>query len=79
MLKINMQCFPPCHSQICVSDGAPGPQREALLPGDNVRHRKVYADHLHSHCGPGLPAVWPDIYKTEVRQLQHGTQVANEK
>lgn len=67
MLGINMLCFPPGHSQICVSDGAPGLQREAVLSGDNVRHRKVYAHHLHPHRGPGLPAVWADISKTEVR------------
>lgn len=67
MLKIKALCFPSCHSQICVSDGAPGPQREAVLSGAVVGHREVHADHLHPHRGPGLPAVRPDIFKTEVR------------
>lgn len=55
----------PC--QVCVFNGAPRPQREAVLPGHRIRHRKVHADHLHPHCGPRLPAVQPDIFKTEVR------------
>lgn len=50
--------------QVCVFDGAPRPQPEALLPGHRVRHREVHADHLHPHRGPRLPAVWPDIFET---------------
>lgn len=69
MLKIKALCFPPCHSQICVSDGAPGPQREAVLSSAVVGHREVHADHLHPHRGPGLPAVRPDIFKTKVRHI----------
>lgn len=68
MLNINMLRFSRRHSQIRVSDGAAGPQREALLPSDNVRRRQVYAHHLHPHRGPGLPAVRPYIRKAEVRQ-----------
>lgn len=67
MLKIKALCFSPCHSQIRVSDGAPGSQREALLSGAVVGHREVHADHLHPHGWPGLSAVWTDIFKTEVR------------
>lgn len=55
----------PC--QVCVFDGAPRPQREAVLSGHRIRHRKVHADHLHPHCGPRLSAVWPDIFKPQVR------------
>lgn len=68
MFKIKVLCFLLCPSQICVSDGAPGPQREALLPGAVVGHREVHADHLHPHRGPGVPAVQPDIFKTKVRR-----------
>ncbi|KAF3840161.1 hypothetical protein F7725_018878 [Dissostichus mawsoni] len=42
-VKDNTLCFPPCLFQICISDGAPGPQRETLLPAANVRHREVHA------------------------------------
>lgn len=66
MVKIELLCFLPCHCQIRVSDGAPGPQREALLSGAVVGHREVHADYLHPHRGPGLPAVQSDIFKTEV-------------
>lgn len=68
MLKIEALSFLPCHSQVRVSDGAPGPQREAVLSGAVVGHREVHADHLHPHRGPGLPAVRPDIFKTKVRR-----------
>lgn len=68
MLNINMLCFSHRPSQIRVSGGAAGPQREALLPSDNVGHRQVYAHHLHPHRGPGLPAVRPYIRKAKVRQ-----------
>ena len=38
---------------------APGPQRDALLPGPRREPRGVHADRLHADRRPGLPEVQP--------------------
>lgn len=69
--RLKISFFTPCDSQICVSDGASGPQRETVLPGAVVGHREVHAHHLHPHGGPGLPAIRADIQKTKVRHTHN--------
>ena len=49
---------------------APGPQRDAVLPGPRREPRGVPADRLHAHRGAGVPGVQPHR-PPDARRLDH--------